>query len=689
MEEVPPVTNRVRGKRPAPAPLRECESEGEEDAGDEPMPGEGGSQPSNWRRRGQPRSSAVGGTAAAAWWTDVEPQAWEPEASAFRTQEEAAVAVEVAMPENTTGWNKASHNLQSYFVGALKRKAVEVSERRLTPEQKEEFRSAKSVEVRNFIAAKAFEALPSHIKPSPEQAITMRWILTWKMLDNGGVKPKARAVLLGYQDPQYEHRSTTAPVMTRMTRQLFLQAAANLSWKVTKGDVSGAFLQGRDYPNELYCVPCNEILEAMNLAPGTVTRLRKACYGLVEAPLEWYRTVSEYLESIGFRRLWSDSCCWTWHEAGKLRGMVTAHVDDFMFAGSRSDQGWLDKLAQIKQRFGWGSWEEDKFTQCGVLIETIPEGFRLSQPRYLEEVKEIGMSSSRRKERNSSTTDHEKGQLRALLGGLSWYAQQTGPHVSAEVSLLLSEVNTSTVDSVLRANLLLQHARARKDHSILIHKCNQHDMQFYAWVDAASQNRVDGGSTQGILVGAASSELLAGEVSNISMISWQSSKIDRTCRSPGAAEAQAAVNGDDALFYARYQWHEIIHGAVDVRHPERSVKKIGGTLITDSRNVYDKLNTEVLVVKGAEKRANLELISLKESQQSTNLGIRWVHSEAQLANSLTKGGSKEIELFYQMNAAWRIVEDERMQSARKRRSEGLAPLEQPPLMRNKGVTPES
>ena len=686
MEEVPPVTSRVRGKRPATRPLPDMESEGEED---ENMQDGEPSQPSQWRRRGQPRSDMNRSNMATAWWSDVDPGTWEPEASAYWTQEEAAVEVEIALPETKAAWSKATQNLQSYFVGALKRKAVEVSERRLTPEQKEKFRGAKSVEVRNFIAARAFEALPEHIKPSPEQAISMRWILTWKVQDSGELKPKARAVLLGYQDPQYEHRSTTAPVMTRMTRQLFLQAAANLRWKVTKGDVSGAFLQGRDYPNELYCIPCDEILEAMNLPPGTVTRLRKACYGLVEAPLEWYRTVAEYLESLGFRRLWADSCCWTWHKNGKLRGMVTAHVDDFMFGGSGQDQEWLDKMTQIRQRFGWGSWEEDKFTQCGVLIETIPEGFRLSQPHYLEDLKEIGISTSRRKERNAPTTDHEKGQLRALLGGLSWYAQQTGPHVSAEVSLLLSEVNHSTVETMSKANLLLQHAKARKEHAILIHRCNMEDLQFYAWVDAASQNRVDGGSTQGILVGAASKALLAGDVCNVSVISWQSSKIDRTCRSPGAAEAQAAVNGDDALYYARYQWFEIVHGDIDVRHPERSVRQVGGVLITDSRNVYDKLHTEVLVVKGAEKRANLELLSLKESQQSTNLVIRWVHSEAQLANSLTKGGSKEIELFYRMQAAWRIVEDDKMQSARKRKSEGLGPLDQQPRMRNVGDSPES
>ena len=71
-------------------------------------------------------------------------------------------------------------------------------------------KAAKAAEVRNFISAQAFEALPAHLKPSREQAIGMRWLLTWKVQEDGSVKPKARAILLGYQDPSYEHRSTTA-----------------------------------------------------------------------------------------------------------------------------------------------------------------------------------------------------------------------------------------------------------------------------------------------------------------------------------------------------------------------------------------------------------------------------------------------------------------------------------------------
>ena len=66
--------------------------------------------------------------------------------------------------------------------------------------------------MKNFIAAKAFEALPEHLRPHRDQTVGMRWILTWKVKEDGSVKPKARAVFLGYQDPCYEHRATTAPV---------------------------------------------------------------------------------------------------------------------------------------------------------------------------------------------------------------------------------------------------------------------------------------------------------------------------------------------------------------------------------------------------------------------------------------------------------------------------------------------
>ena len=504
----------------------------------------------------------------------------------------------------------------------------------------------------------------------------MRWVLTWKALDTGGVKAKARAVLLGFQDPLYAHRATTAPAMTRQTRQLLLQHAAIHGWDVQKGDVSGAFLQGREYPDELLCIPCPEICKAVGLPADSVTRLKRACYGLVDAPLEWYRTVDAFLRELGLERLWSDACAWAWRKNGRLRGLVSGHVDDFLFSGSKQDQEWQNILEKVRAKFKWSDWEDNCFTQCGVQVEKVGDGFALSQPRYVEGIKEIPLSSSRRRDANSVTSDREKTQLRALLGALSWHAQQVAPHVSAEVSLLLSEVTESTVNTVIKANQLAYRTKTQKDHKMLIHSFGTEEpLGLYAWVDAGSQNRRDGGSTQGIFIGLGPQGMIQGDIGKVSPISWHSTKIDRACRSPGAAETQAAVNGEDALYFARFQWSEILYGITDVRRPHDVVAKVPGCVVTDSRNVYDKLETEVLSIKGAEKRSNIELLSLKESQASTSLQIRWVHSEAQLANALTKAGPcRELELFYRMGHSWRIVEDPQMRSARKRKQEGLQPL---------------
>ncbi|OLP95145.1 Retrovirus-related Pol polyprotein from transposon TNT 1-94 [Symbiodinium microadriaticum] len=599
-EEAPPPLRRIRHKRPeAPAVTDEMDDE------QQPPP-----------QRPRQRENLQAGFCTETWQERVTEHAWSCEPVEYWMSDNTAVAVETDLPDSNRGRRDFCGNLETYFVGAMKRKAVEISEKHRSPAEKAQFRDAKPVEVKNFIAAEAFKSLPQHLQPSASHAVGMRWILTWKLKEDGTRKAKARAVLLGYQDPAYEHRSTTSPVMTRQTRQMFLQYAAWKKWTVKKGDVSGAFLQGREYPDRLHCVPCPEILEAMNLPPGSVTQLMKACYGLVDAPLEWYKSVDTFLKGLGLERSWSDPCVWYWRVDGVLRGAICGHVDDFLFMGSAEDAQWTAILDAIQKKFKWGDWETDVFTQCGVRVEKNKEGFSLSQPGYANEVKEIPLSATRRKEDGKPITDWERTQLRTLLGALSWNAQQVAPHLSAEVSLLLSETSQGTVHTIKKANILLRQAQARHQHTMQIHQFPETtELALFAWVDAASQNRQKGGSTQGIFIGMAPLSLAKGEVTEVTPIAWHSSKIDRACRSPGAAEVQAACNGDDSLYYARYQWSEMLYGNVNIR---------------------------VLVIKGAEKRANIELLSVKASQQNTELQIRELESGCPVPKLV---GSKFFQVF--------------------------------------------
>ena len=136
------------------------------------------------------------------WWTNVEDDDFGH--GVYWAEALAAVEICIELPSNINSLNKTMKEFPAYFVAQLKKRTVEVSEKRMNKEEYEQFSGAKDIEVRNFVASKAFEALPAHIRPSKEQAMRMRWILTWKINDDGTAKAKARAVILGYLDPDYE-----------------------------------------------------------------------------------------------------------------------------------------------------------------------------------------------------------------------------------------------------------------------------------------------------------------------------------------------------------------------------------------------------------------------------------------------------------------------------------------------------
>ena len=210
---------------------------------------------------------------------------------------------------------------------------------------------------------------------------------------------------------------------------------------------------------------------------------------------------------------------------------------------------------------------------------------------------------------------------------------------------------------------------------MLIPRLDLKRLGLFAWCDAANKNRVDGTSTQGYFIGASHQNMLKGDCEVVAPLAWNSSKIQRVCRSPGAAEAAAAVNTEDALYFARFQMAEMLGTSFSIRHVNCAVSSIHGTVTTDSRNVYDKLSTEVLCTKGSERRVDIELMGMKHAQLRNHVTIRWVHSEAQLANSLTKNELRQLQLFYSMKQKWKIVQDVTMSSARRRREKGQDPME--------------
>ncbi|CAE7847453.1 RE1 [Symbiodinium microadriaticum] len=592
-------------------------------------------------------------------------------------QEDAAISIDIPLPQWTDPQCKEMmRDMSAFVVKQIRRRNVELSEKCLSAEEREEFQKAKGKEVNNYVSSRVFSLLPSNLKPDMHQAMSMRWILTWKTDESGGKKAKARCVILGYQDPQYEHRPTASPTMSRTTRQIFLQECANHRFKVYKGDVSGAFfLQGRDFEREMFCIPAEEICTAMGAPPGSIMRLNKAAYGLVQAPLEWFLTISNFLEDLGFERQKSDPCCWgLFNKLREPQGWICGHVDDFLFGGNESSELWQQTIQKIKERFRWQEWESQKFTQCGVVIEQNNDGFVLSQEHFLDDVQEIHLPSQRFQEQELPVTESEQQQMRSVLGCLSWYAYQTGYHLSGPVGLMLSQVSKATVADVIAVNKLLKRARTMRHHRVRVHR-HEGPLHLACWVDASHANRPDGSSTKGIFVGWSTDRLLEGELAKVTPLSWQGAKIQRTCRSPASAETRAAVDGEDELYAVRLQVAEFEGKIINLRDIDSTVQEISSSLISDSKCLYDRLPQTALTLRGEEKRSDIESLCLKEAITTTQLNLRWVHGDAQLANSLTKSDElHQILMFQSLSGRWRIVYDESLLSSKKRRALQMHPL---------------
>ena len=285
---------------------------------------------------------------------------------------------------------KTCRDLYAFVSSAAKKGRNEVFERQMSLEERRKFDPAKQKDIKNYVVNDVLEKLEPHEKPPRESILRMRWVLEYRLDENENKSPKARIVILGNLDPDYENRPAASPTMTRNTRQLLLQFGAWMGFSAANGDVSGAFLQGRNLQRDLWVLPVPELATALDVAPGEIMKLKKAAYWLVEAPVEWYISISTAVKEHGWRRLKSDLCCWILIDPSLVKAetekkvttrsecpVVAAtggHVDDFVFVGKEGNEVWETAKKNLQDHYRWKMWEYDNFLQCGVRVEHQKDG---------------------------------------------------------------------------------------------------------------------------------------------------------------------------------------------------------------------------------------------------------------------------------------------------------------------------
>ena len=202
-------------------------------------------------------------------------------------------------------------------------------------------------------------------------------------------------------------------------------------WEMFLGDIKTAFLNSdpTELEREIYGDPPSDVKEELGMNPKDVFRIRKAVYGLLNAPRKWLEKLARELKGLGWKQSSLDNCVWRLFENNRLVGILGVHVDDVVCGGHGK---LFDEVIQrLKSVFPFGSWKsamKEKVTFCGCELHQEPsKEIILSQERFALGLNEINLTQERKQQPDEETTPAEKKAMRGLLGGLAWRATQTAP----------------------------------------------------------------------------------------------------------------------------------------------------------------------------------------------------------------------------------------------------------------------
>ena len=116
------------------------------------------------------------------------------------------------------------------------------------------FNAAKNKEIDSWLSTETVTRVLRHQIPEGN-LLRCRWILTWKPVDPSDLgsdnkqskhTPKARLIVLGYEDPMVHEIPRDSPTMSKLSRMLILQTAASQKWDIESFDIRTAFLRGNE-----------------------------------------------------------------------------------------------------------------------------------------------------------------------------------------------------------------------------------------------------------------------------------------------------------------------------------------------------------------------------------------------------------------------------------------------------------
>lgn len=464
----------------------------------------------------------------------------------------------------------------------------------------------------------------TEVKDVNQPLVSVRWVFT-KKIKNGQEERKARLVARGYEETD-ENIQKESPTCLKENLRLGTLIISSLGWQLNSIDIKCAFLQGKKLERDIHLRPPKEVR-----VKGIVWKLNQCVYGLKEASRYWYLRIFDVLTRCGCKCSKLDPAIFYYY-TDCLEGLIICHVDDFLFGGSPR---FAKVITYIKENFKISREDSVAFKYVGLNIQQCKNGVFVGQPDYIKELEEIPVTYEKRQDINALLKGEDKENLRSLIGQLNWISTQTRPDLSYNVCSLSNSYKVATVETLLNANKVVRKAK-QSDCCLFLGNINFNNFKLVCYTDAAHGNLADGGSQGGLYV-----EIVSG--SKHAPIHWESKRIRRVVKSSMAAEILALVEGVETAMSIRNTINEILFAGKSTIIIEA---------ITDSKSVFDAAySTNQILDKGQRINISLirEAIGLKEVQ------LKWVSSNDQLANALTKATCESSKIMHRVNFCTKYV----------------------------------
>lgn len=335
--------------------------------------------------------------------------------------------------------------------------------------------------------------------------------------------------------------------------------------------------------------------------------------------------------------------------------MLILHVDDILLGGESRNEKFKEAVKKLKTHFNFGKWDQlgvnSPIKYCGGTIIQGKEGLELSYEEYMRKVCPLTIQKTRRNE--DKIQEGEMSKARGLVGALQWPSTQGMPALAASVSIQAGELAGGDVQTLHDLNKTLRFA-----------KSNAHvRLRFLARDE-------DGEGIKGLTAIMFADAAFDVVKCPMSTVSWRSFKLPRVCRSSLAAECQSLSSSLEELMMAKAFLAKLQRPLDELKYLKDDLKQ-DCAVITDCKALYDCIQRET-IQQATDKRVAIEALVIKDLLKDLACQWKWISSERQLADGLTKIGARQSFVERYKGGYVQLVSDETYTAAKKKTKEQRA-----------------